>query len=72
MSNIEHTDDRDWTDHTIGDECPVPAGTLIDVMDADGYVWTGVKALEETSTAEQFWTGVAWGDLCISKWRLAE
>jgi hypothetical protein len=61
----------DWTDHIVGDECPVPTGTLIDVMDMDGFVWTEVRALDETATAAQFWIDAAWDGLCICKWRIA-
>lgn len=34
-----------------GGECPVPAGTKIDVRDVDGEVWSHVSALDYTNDA---------------------
>ena len=45
-----------WIEHT-GDTCPVPRGTLIDIIDNDGFMWTNERALE-CSAAKCFWENV--------------
>lgn len=37
-----------------GGECPVEEGTLIDVRDADGFIWERVEALDDTNTADMW------------------
>jgi len=45
----------DWIEWN-GGECPVAAGTRIDIRDADGFVWDDVVALDDLNTSEM-WLG---------------
>ena len=38
-----------------GGECPVERGVIVDIKDADGYEWIGVKALDCTECHHDFW-----------------
>ena len=38
-----------------GGECPVGRGVIVDIKDADGYEWIGVKALDCIECDHDFW-----------------
>lgn len=43
----------DWIEWN-GGECPVGRGVLIDIRDADGFVWENVKALDDHNIPEMW------------------
>ena len=38
-----------------GGPCPVPAGTMIDIRDGDGFEWNGFPALKAPVNTDAMW-----------------
>lgn len=57
-----------------GGECPVPAGTLVDVLDGDGTVWEGAEAIpfdgRFSNAGAIFWEHRCMKTNAIAAWRL--